>query len=177
MMMLLLLGEDGRSAADDPQSNKNRCDLFHVAISHDTTSLLTNRFGWFINVGMTPVKKKAPARKKAAAKPSPKKKPAASKSVSKKKSKASSPKPGKDELGRVIAFFRIPVVAVIKITQGSLKIGERVWIKGHTTDLKQTITSMQVNHQPILEAKKGDELGIKTSSRARRGDRVYRITS
>jgi len=119
---------------------------------------------------MPPAKKKSPARKKAA-KPSPKKKPTP------KKSPAASSKPAKDELGRVIAFFRIPVVAIIKVTQGSMKIGDRVWIKGHTTDLKQTITSMQVNHQPILEAKKGDELGIKTSSRARRGDRVYRITS
>ena len=140
---------------------------------------------------MTPAKKKTPVRKKAAAKPAPKKKPAppvqrtpaaskkkpTKKKPTPKKSPASSSKPGKDELGRVIAFFRIPVVAVIKVTQGSLKIGDRVWIKGHTTDLKQTIASMQVNHQPILEAKKGDELGIKTSSRARRGDRVYRITA
>ena len=119
--------------------------------------------------------KSSGAKKKAAAKktsrPSTKKKPPASP----KKQSPASPS-GNDELGHVVAFFRIPVVAVIKIMQGSLKIGDRIWIKGHTTDLKQTIASMQVNHQSIPEARKGDEVGIKVSSRARIGDRVYRIS-
>lgn len=73
------------------------------------------------------------------------------------------------------AFFRIPVVAVIKVTKGGLRLGDRIWIKGHTTDLKQTVASLQINHQPIREAKKGAEAGVKVDSRARRGDRVYRI--
>ena len=70
-------------------------------------------------------------------------------------------------------FFRIPVVAVIRVTRGRIKVGDKVWIRGHTTDLKETITSMQVEHQPIQIAKKGDEVGVKISARARRGDRVY----
>jgi len=91
---------------------------------------------------------------------------------SKKKPPASGPE---KEIGRVVAFFRLPVVAVVKVTKGSLKLGDRIWIRGHTTNLKQTITSIQINHQPIQEAKKGVEAGVKVSSRARRGDRVYRI--
>ena len=75
----------------------------------------------------------------------------------------------------MVAFFRIPVVAVVQVRNGPLKLGERIWITGHTTDLKETIASMQINHQPIQVAKKGDEVGIKVSSRARCGDRVYRI--
>ena len=116
------------------------------------------------------LKKKAKSQVKKAKprKPAAKKKPA----VKKKPARA---KPPEDQIGKVIAFFRIPVVAVVKVTQGSLKIGDRIWIKGHTTDLKQTVVSMQVNHQPIQEARKGDEAGMKVSSRARRGDRVYRI--
>ena len=78
------------------------------------------------------------------------------------------------EIGRVVAFFRIPVVAVIRVTRGTLKAGDRVWIRGHTTDLKQTITSMQINHQPVQEVRKGDEVGVKVSARVRIGDRVYR---
>ena len=115
--------------------------------------------------------KKAPAKKKKTSvkkKPAPKKKAAASK-------KPAAPPPGK-EIGRIVAFFRIPVVAVIKI-QRPLKIGGHLWIKGHTTNLKQTLTSMQINHEPIQEAKKGDEVGIKTTGRVRRGDRVYQISS
>jgi len=106
-------------------------------------------------------KLKAKARKPAAAK--------------KKKDPSKKKGPAGDQLGEVAAFFRIPVVAVIKVKQGSLKVGDHLWIKGHTTDLKQTIHSMQINHQPIREARKGQEAGVKVSSRVRRGDRVYRI--
>ena len=114
-----------------------------------------------------PAAKRKPAVKRKTAakqKPAAKKRPALSPS-----SKA--PPPGK-EIGRVVAFFRIPVVAVVRITRGKLKIGDRIWIKGHTTDLKETVASMQINHQPIQEAKKGAEIGLKVSARARRGDRV-----
>lgn len=77
----------------------------------------------------------------------------------------------------MVAFFRIPVVAVIRVKQGALRVGDRIWIRGHTTDLKLTIASMQINHQPIEVARKGDEAGVKVPSRSRRGDRVYRITA
>lgn len=108
-------------------------------------------------------------RKKAVSKkPVKRKRPAAPK-------KPSPPKGAGDELGRVIAFFRIPVVAVIQVTKGSVKVGDRIWIKGHTTDLKATAGSMQINHQPIQQARKGDEFGLQIPSRARRGDRVYSL--
>jgi putative protease len=81
------------------------------------------------------------------------------------------------EIGQVIGFFRIPVVAVVSISQGRLKLGDRIWIRGHTTDLKETVTSMQINHQPIQEAKAGDEIGLKVSDRVRRGDRVYLLSA
>lgn len=121
---------------------------------------------------------KKPARKKPASRPK-KKTPARPKPAAGKKKKPLTQKkkaaPKGDQLGEVVAFFRIPVVAVIKITRGDLKSGDQLWIKGHTTDLKQTVASMQVNHQPIQKARKGDEVGLKISGRARRGDRVYRI--
>ena len=119
-----------------------------------------------------PAKKPAPRPK---SKPKPKtkgRKPASAKKKTPSKKKA----PAGDELGEVIAFFRLPVVAVIKVKKGNLKIGDQLWIKGHTTDLKQTIHSIQINHQPIQEARKGQEAGVKVSSRVRRGDRVYRIS-
>ena len=77
----------------------------------------------------------------------------------------------------MVAFFRIPVVAVVRVTRGNLKAGDRIWFKGYTTDLKQSVTSMQINHQPIEVARKGDEVGVKVSSRVRRGDRIYRIAT
>ena len=124
-------------------------------------------------------RKKAP-RKKPASRSKPKSKPKTRKKkplTRKQPSKGTSKKakPSEDQLGEVVAFFRIPVVAVIKITKGDLKAGDQIWIKGHTTDLKQTVASMQVDHQPIQKARKGDEVGLKISARARRGDRVYRL--
>ena len=124
------------------------------------------------------VLKKAGAKKKPAAK----KKTASKKASLSSKKKAVSPKkapaPGlENEIGQVVAFFRLPVVAVIKITKRTLKLGDQIWIKGHTTDLKQTLASMQIDHKPIQQAKKGDEFGVKVSSRCRRGDRVYLVTS
>ncbi|MBI3332926.1 MAG: hypothetical protein HYZ93_02410 [Candidatus Omnitrophica bacterium] len=114
-------------------------------------------------VGGSPRPKRRTGKKRSAPK---KKKPAAKKRPSKKPEK---------EMGRVVAFFRIPVVAVIRVKQGTLKPGERIWIKGHTTDLKQTVTSIQINHQPVRAVRKGQEAGVKVSARARRGDRVYRL--
>lgn len=113
---------------------------------------------------------KKPTRKKPAARL--KAKPAKKAAAPKKRGAA----PLEGEVARVVAFFRIPVVAVLKVTVGPLKAGDPVWIRGHTTDLKQTIASMQVDHKPIPEAKKGMEVGVKVSARVRRGDRVYRIT-
>lgn len=110
--------------------------------------------------------KKKPAKPKVAAK----KKPASPK-------KPAGKEKGGDEIGVVVAFFRIPVVAVIRLKQGTLRTGDRIWIKGHTTDFQQSVASMQIDHRPVPEIRKGDEAGIKVSSRARIGDRVYRIPS
>lgn len=126
-------------------------------------------------------KRKSAPRKKAAAKKRPSPKPKKKLKVSAKRKKAAAPKkapPPKgagDELGRVVAFFRIPVVAVIKLTKGSVKVGDQIWLHGHTTDLKVNVASMQINHKPIPQAKKGDEFGLKVASRCRIGDHVYSI--
>ena len=114
-----------------------------------------------------PMKRKPTRAKKVA--PKPAKKAGTKKTAA---TKPAAPKLGK-EIGRVVAFFRIPVVAVVKVTRGPLAVGDRIWIRGHTTKLKMTVASMQINHQPITTAKRGDEVGIQVPSRARRGDRVY----
>lgn len=79
------------------------------------------------------------------------------------------------EIGMVSDFFARPVVAGIQLT-APLKVGDRIHIKGHTTDLELTIQSMQINNVNAKEAKAGDSVGIKISDRARRGDTVYRVT-
>ncbi len=77
-------------------------------------------------------------------------------------------------IGEVMDFFARPMVAGIDLT-GTLKAGDRIHIKGHTTDLELTVESMQINNVDAKEAKPGDSVGVKVSERVRRGDTVYRI--
>ncbi len=79
------------------------------------------------------------------------------------------------EIGKVSDFFTRPVVAGIELT-APLKVGDRIHIVGHTTDMEVTVESMQVNNADVKEARAGDAVGIKVSDRARRGDRVYKVT-
>jgi len=78
-------------------------------------------------------------------------------------------------IGKVTEFFARPVVAGIELT-APLKVGDNIIIRGHTTNLETTITSMQINNVNVNEAKPRDTIGIKVPDRVRRGDSVYKIT-
>lgn len=80
-----------------------------------------------------------------------------------------------EEIGRVGDFFARPVVAGIDLT-GAVKVGDKVHIKGHTTDLEFTIESMQINNVNVTTAKRGDSIGVKVPDRCRSGDTVYKVT-
>jgi len=78
-------------------------------------------------------------------------------------------------IGKVSDFFAHPVVAGIELT-AVLRVGDKIQIKGHTTDLKMTVDSIQINNEQVTEAKSGDSIGVKVSERVRSGDLVYKIT-
>ena len=78
-------------------------------------------------------------------------------------------------IGKVTDFFAKPVVAGIELT-GTLKLGDKIHIKGHTTDIELTVDSMQINNVDVKEAKAGDDIGIKVSERVRRGDTIYKVS-
>ncbi|OGN96458.1 MAG: translation elongation factor-like protein [Chloroflexi bacterium RBG_13_51_36] len=79
------------------------------------------------------------------------------------------------EIGKVTDFFAKPVVAGIELS-GTLKIGDRIHIKGSTTDIEMAVESMQIDRIDITEGKPGDLVGIKVLDRVRRGDKVYKVT-
>jgi translation elongation factor EF-1alpha len=79
------------------------------------------------------------------------------------------------EIGKVTDFFAKPVVAGIELS-GTLKAGDRIHIKGSTTDMELTVESMQIERVNITEGKPGDLVGIKVLDRVRRGDKVYKVT-
>ena len=80
-----------------------------------------------------------------------------------------------EKIGTVSDFFARPVVAAIELT-AALEVGDKIHIKGHTTDLELIVDSMQINNIDVKEAKAGDSVGVKVSERVRKRDTVYKVT-
>ncbi|MBS3091655.1 translation elongation factor-like protein [Candidatus Pacearchaeota archaeon] len=76
------------------------------------------------------------------------------------------------EVGAIFDYFSKVGVAALNLT-GSLKVGDKIRIKGTTTDFEQTVDSIQMHKKPMQEAKAGDEIGIKVNDKVRRHDKVY----
>ena len=77
-------------------------------------------------------------------------------------------------VGKVSDFFAHPLVAGIELT-AILKLGDKIHIKGHTTDMEFVVDSMQINNVNADQAKAGDDVGIKVNERVRSGDTVYKV--
>jgi translation elongation factor EF-1alpha len=78
-------------------------------------------------------------------------------------------------VGKVSDFFAHVVVAGVDMT-GTLKVGDKIHIKGHTTDIEMDLTSMQIENKNVTQAKKGQSVGIKVAERVRPGDVVYKVS-
>jgi putative protease len=79
-------------------------------------------------------------------------------------------------IGIITHFFGKINVAVFKITNDEAKVGDSIHIKGKHTDFTQVIDSMQVEHESIETAKKGDEVGLKVENPVHENDEVYKVT-
>jgi len=82
-------------------------------------------------------------------------------------------KPKENIIGIVTHYFPKVMAAVIKL-KAPLTVGDTIKIKGHTTDFKQSISSIQIDHVAVNEAKKGQEIGLLVGSRVRQHDMVYK---
>jgi len=78
------------------------------------------------------------------------------------------------EVGRVSHFFTKINVAVIELT-ATISVGDRILIKGPTTNLEQTIDSMEIEHEKVQRAEAGQSIGMKVKDRVRESDAVYKI--
>lgn len=81
-----------------------------------------------------------------------------------------------EEIGRVFTYFSKIGVAGIKVTNGTLKVGDKIHIKGATTDFMQIVESIEIDRKKYEEVVAGQEIGIKVNERVRPNDRVYKIT-
>jgi translation initiation factor IF-2 len=77
-------------------------------------------------------------------------------------------------IGSVTHFFAKPMVCAIKL-EDELRVGDLVAFRGHTTDLQQEVSSIQIEHEQVESAAAGAEVGVKVDDRVREGDSVYRL--
>ena len=131
-------------------------------------------------------RRKAPARKPAArkTKAAPKKR-AAKKSAPARRVPARSARPAPaapaeqappgQRIGVVTHYFSELSVAVIKLETGTLRVGDNIHFRGHTTDFGQRVDSLQVNHAPVVEVGPSDDFGMKVREHAREHDVVYKV--
>ena len=80
-----------------------------------------------------------------------------------------------EKIGIITHYFGKIGVAALKITDGELRVGDMIRIKGHTSDFTQTVASMQVEHESVEVARTGDEIGLKTAEYVREHDSVFKV--
>ena len=85
------------------------------------------------------------------------------------------PSTNEDALGVATHYYSHLGVAVIQINKGTLRVGSKIHIKGHVTDLTQTVDSMEYEHRHIDEASAGQSVGLKVNDHVREHDIVYLV--
>jgi len=78
------------------------------------------------------------------------------------------------EIGKVSSFFKHVGVAAVELS-GKLKVGDKIHIRGHTTDFEQEVESMQIDRKEVEKAGAGDHVGIKVDDAVRPNDRVFLV--
>ena len=84
------------------------------------------------------------------------------------------PAPG-ERIGVVTHYYGTPMVAIVKLEAGTLRVGDTIHIRGHTSDFSQRVESIQVEHAAVNEVGPQDDFGIKVIGHAREHDVVYKV--
>ncbi|MDI6642450.1 MAG: hypothetical protein QMD95_00100 [Candidatus Hodarchaeaceae archaeon] len=77
-------------------------------------------------------------------------------------------------VGKVTHYFTKIGVGVIELSD-ELKVGDRISIEGATTNIQQTVESMEIEHKAVQSASAGQSIGLKVVQRVREGDLVYKL--
>lgn len=80
------------------------------------------------------------------------------------------------KVGKITHYYEKIGVAVIELG-GVLSVGDTIRISGHGKEFTQPVTSIQVEHESIESAKKGDAIGLKLDQEAREGDEVFKVVA
>lgn len=118
--------------------------------------------------------RKAAVKKKAGAKVVPKAKPVARKPAPAPKPAAPVAPPGMERIGIVTHYYNHLSVAIVQLDTGSLRVGDTIHIKGHTSDFSQPVESLEIDHVHVNEARPGQSFGLRVKEHAREHDVVYK---
>jgi Elongation factor Tu domain 2 len=87
------------------------------------------------------------------------------------------PAPQGKRIGVVTHYFGHVSVAIVRLESGTLRVGDMIHIQGHTTDFKQKVESLQVDHLPATEVGPKDDFGLKVAEHVREHDVVFKMKS
>ena len=76
-------------------------------------------------------------------------------------------------IGTVTHYFGHLSVAAVTLTD-SLRVGDRIHVRGHTTDFEQTVYSMEVEHAKVDSAGPGDDVALQVTDHVRDNDKIFR---
>ena len=77
------------------------------------------------------------------------------------------------QVGHISHFFPKISVAIVEL-EAPMAVGDRILIKGPSTDFEQVVDSMQIEHQNIQRAEPGQSIGLKTAQHVKEKDMVYK---
>ena len=80
-----------------------------------------------------------------------------------------------ERIGLVTHYYGHLSVAVVKLESGTLRVGDTIHIRGHTSDFSQRVESLQIGHAPVTEVGPQDDFGLKVIEHAREQDVVYKV--
>jgi putative protease len=85
------------------------------------------------------------------------------------------PVPPGERIGVVTHYFSHLSVAVVRLEAATLRVGDTIHIRGHTSDFSQRVESLQVEHAPAMEVGPMDDFGLKVIEPVREHDVVYKV--
>jgi hypothetical protein len=121
--------------------------------------------------------KKARPTAKAAVKPTPDSPPAQPEAVKPTPSRPAPAVPRGERIGVVTHYYSHLSVATIRLESGTLRLGDMIHVRGHTTDFSQKVESIEVKHAPATEVGSNEEFGLKVVEHAREHDVVFKVRS
>jgi len=80
-----------------------------------------------------------------------------------------------ERIGVVTHYYGHVSVATMRLDSGTLRVGDIIHIRGHTTDFSQKVESLEVNHTQIMEVGPNDDFGLKVAEHVREHDVVYKV--